>query len=87
VDGVGRYGGEEFLVVMTDCSSDSAYVLAKRIKDKVEHYAFLEGMQITVSIGISDCSHCSEHKVEALIKEADRKMYESKEKGRNCITM
>ncbi len=86
VDGVGRYGGEEFLVVMTDCTPDSAHILAKRIKDKIQQHRFSNDLQITVSIGISDCSSCTNKDIEEIIREADQKMYVSKANGRNCIT-
>jgi len=79
IDTVCRYGGEEFVVVLPGCSSDSAIDKAEKFRKQVE----LNGL-LTVSIGLITClnSHVSG---EDLLKEADKALYKAKRSGKNRI--
>ncbi|MGM0432935.1 MAG: diguanylate cyclase, partial [Spirochaetota bacterium] len=81
-DTVGRYGGEEFLVVFFDATSKEATAVADRIRKQVELYDFGKGFTVTVSGGIAEYSSQS---LEELIDEADKRLYTAKQRGRNQI--
>jgi len=85
-----RYGGDEFIAVLSPCDLKTAEVVAERIRDSVEHKVFLksEGLRIhfTVSMGVSIFpDHASDKK--QIIEAADHAMYVSKETSRNRVTV
>jgi diguanylate cyclase (GGDEF)-like protein len=80
-DIVGRYGGEEFLVILTDTPLHEAVKVAERIRKMVESLEFPEGFRVTVSCGVSQMK--PEDSLEAMIKRADEALYRAKERGRN----
>jgi len=81
-DIVGRYGGEEFAVIMPDTDLASAGVLAERIRLAVESAVYEEGVKITVSGGIAEFHH---NTAEELIKRADELLFKAKQAGKNRI--
>ena len=87
IDIIGRYGGEEFTVVLTGITKEGALLAAERIRSSVEHSVFKaydEKVSITISIGISTFPEdgVDEH---TLIESADKALYRAKEKGRNRV--
>lgn len=89
VDIVGRYGGEEFLVVMPNTSQDVAYVIAERIRRAVETYVYPirdTTVRVTVSVGMASLS--KEHPNKAgLLKAVDDALYQAKRQGKNQISV
>lgn len=87
-DIVSRYGGEEFTVILPELNSDEAFVIAERIRGRIEEHDFLiDGfnIKVTVSGGISEFPKIASNDVE-LVNYADRAMYiGAKYKGRNKI--
>jgi len=86
-DVVGRYGGEEFMVLMPNTSEAQAAVLAERIRLSIEARRYIEQhLQIhtTVSIGIAS-SLTVGYEYKALIGAADSTLYAAKKAGRNCV--
>jgi diguanylate cyclase (GGDEF)-like protein len=83
-DHLGRWGGEEFMIIAPGTDLLAAGELAERLRSAVEAYRFprLEG-PITVSFGIATLS-VSDSK-EALIRRADRALYQAKQLGRNRV--
>ena len=84
-DIAGRYGGEEYVILLPHTSIDSAYVLGERIRKKIAAKpAFYEGEVInyTVSLGIASF-HGSFKNPTHWIDCADKALYESKQSGRN----
>jgi len=84
-DLAGRYGGEEFGVVLTETSSDGAMILAERLRNKIEALTVhFDGQEIryTISLGIAQVSEETEnhrHWIECV----DKALYEAKRGGRN----
>lgn len=83
-DVIGRWGGEEFLIVLEDCNEQNALELAERIRSRVEKSADAEVGQLTISLGIA--SMAPDDSVTALIARADAAMYEAKRSGRNRLS-
>jgi diguanylate cyclase (GGDEF)-like protein len=86
-DVVGRYGGDEFVVVLPETPLIGALVIAERIRKKVEDYEFVAqdlSIHLTVSLGVANCP---KHTLtaEGLIKKADAAMYRAKELSKNSI--
>lgn len=84
-DVVCRWGGEEFLIILKNCSSEEAYKKAMILKEKIEELKNIFGFEITMSFGISN--YLFEKPVEEAINEADKALSKSKKSGRNRITM
>ena len=88
IDIVGRYGGEEFVVLLPENHSSAALQVAARI-----HRAVMEGtfhtpvgeLGITVSLGLASASP-QDRDLDAMVRRADAALYRSKEAGRNRIT-
>lgn len=83
VDMAGRYGGEEFLIVLPETSLDNAYLLAERIRQKIEKLAFGKDIAVTISGGVAE--YQSEEDEKMLVARADRLLYSAKKEGKNKI--
>ena len=87
-DIVGRIGGEEFLIVVTEAPLVSLVDLAERIRVAVEKGIRIEeapeGFTVTVSIGVADMS-AADQNIDAIIKRADDALYRAKKEGRNRV--
>jgi len=87
VDKVGRYGGEEFLMVLPDTELQGAQILAERVRALIEAAGFdPEGYRGTVSIGVAEW-RADVPSWEALVSRADKALYEAKEMGRNRVCL
>lgn len=85
-DLVGRYGGEEFILLLPNTDRSSAYNVAEKIRKNVEAARLLGNeMPLTVSLGIATFPEDGASE-EELIENADKAMYCSKETGRNRAT-
>lgn len=89
-DIVGRFGGEEFLIALPDTSLEDAALFAERLRQAVESYGKRELARYgdhppTISIGV--CPIAPDDTLEAAIERADRALYESKSRGRNCFSL
>ncbi|PKK89418.1 MAG: hypothetical protein CVV64_14530 [Candidatus Wallbacteria bacterium HGW-Wallbacteria-1] len=85
----GRYGGEEFIVLLPETDSQGALVVAERLRQTVEKFEFPgedEVLHVTISIGISMYPTDAADRME-LVRMADTALYFSKENGRNKATI
>ena len=83
-----RWGGEEFLLIM-QCGHD-AETVAENIREEIEKLnIFYNGnvIKVTVSIGICSINDTSEITAHEAIDRADKALYNSKDKGKNCVTV
>jgi diguanylate cyclase (GGDEF)-like protein len=86
-DYVGRYGGEEFLIIVTDCDQAAALQIAERIRTRIsEHPISLNANPLYVTATIGLTMSRQEDVPEALLRRADLALYEGKESGRNRVS-
>jgi diguanylate cyclase (GGDEF)-like protein len=86
-DSIGRYGGEEFLVVLPDCDLAGALAVAERVRLAIARAPVetpSKTISITVSLGVATGSGPSLD-VESLIRKADEALYRAKRGGRNRV--
>jgi len=87
-DFLGRFGGEEFVVILPESTLDAAQRTAQRIQDCVANLSFAElpdGERVTVSQGLA--VYRPGERIEATLKRADEALYIAKENGRNQIVV
>ena len=83
---IGRYGGEEFAVVLPDTDAADARVIAERIRSRVEDIRVPnEDAALSISIGLTTRDPSDVPSVDVILDEADRALYEAKGKGRNRV--
>ena len=85
-DVVGRYGGEEFMLVLPETTPEEATDVAEKTRIMVERHPFMTGngapFRVTISIGIAG-GHGASLQVDPFIQSADQAMYSAKSLGRN----
>lgn len=87
-DSVGRYGGEEFLVVAPGCDFQSVVRVAQRLRHEVSVTPIMiaaAGLSVTVSAGVAALTPTLRLDASALIDRADRALYRAKSLGRNRV--
>ena len=87
IDIVGRFGGEEFCVVLPDTDQEGARVVAERIRKSTERRqirAYDASLRVTLSIGLA-ISPADGKVLEELMDKADWALYRAKSQGRNCV--
>jgi diguanylate cyclase (GGDEF)-like protein len=85
-----RYGGEEFIVLMPETDCEDAAISAERIRKLVESTPMTKGgvdVRITISIGIACWDGNGEMSLDSLLAHADFALYQSKESGRNLVSI
>ncbi|MCK5789215.1 MAG: GGDEF domain-containing protein [Ketobacter sp.] len=86
-DLVARYGGEEFAIVLPDTKQAEAYLVAERVRSKINQLNFIykgKRIPISASLGVVGRVIASGEGGEAIIGAADKALYEAKNQGRNC---
>ncbi|MBF0447457.1 MAG: diguanylate cyclase [Magnetococcales bacterium] len=83
-----RYGGEEFCAVLPSTGEEGVEVAAERLREKIEAMR-VDGLQVTISIGVAIYPLSGTKSPEQLLKLADNALYRAKERGRNqvCISL
>lgn len=86
VDIVGRYGGEEFMVILSETDTKGAVVFAEKVRVHVQNAHFLykdQRIDITISAGV--CERKVQDTIERVINSADEYLYQAKNNGRNQV--
>ena len=89
-DVIGRWGGEEFLIAMYDTTKEDGSIRLKVVLDKLSKYQFTVSEEkvfsVTFSGGIAQFPNDGEE-IQSLYHAADVRLYQAKNKGRNCIVI
>ncbi|MEQ1530277.1 MAG: diguanylate cyclase [Methylococcales bacterium] len=83
-DFISRFGGEEFVMLLTNTSKESALILANQLRKRIEHTGFNSGgtaISITISCGITEFTAGDTD--ESAFERADQALYKAKQQGRN----
>ncbi|MCW8901770.1 MAG: diguanylate cyclase [Gammaproteobacteria bacterium] len=83
IDVLGRWGGEEFLIVDNESDPDKVIEFAEKIRSAVEKHKFKQVGKVTCSFGVTQ--YVEGDTTASLIIRADKAMYAAKEAGRNCV--
>jgi diguanylate cyclase (GGDEF)-like protein len=86
-DSVGRYGGEEFLLILPNCGMESALIRGEELRAAVQSARILDGktlVQVTASFGVVSVLP-SHDDADAVIRAVDSALYRAKGCGRNCV--
>jgi diguanylate cyclase (GGDEF)-like protein len=87
-DSIGRYGGEEFLVVLPECCRECAGAFAERLRSCISSDSMdtPEGMiSVTISLGVATSVRAIKRDGHSLVRTADAALYKAKENGRNRV--
>jgi two-component system cell cycle response regulator len=87
-DRVGRYGGEEFLVILAGATDVTAITAAERLRKIIETSTFNAGdtpIHRTMSCGVATWPHPDVRDVRSLVHAADNALYQAKARGRNVV--
>ncbi|WP_169891244.1 GGDEF domain-containing protein [Litchfieldia alkalitelluris] len=79
----GRWGGEEFVIILPGYSKEKAAIVAEEIRRNIEHYTFPVAGGVTTSFGVE--SYQPSDTAESLLDRADQALYEAKGFGRNQV--
>ena len=86
-DCVGRYGGEEFLLILPNCGTESALIRGEQLRAAVQSAHIRDGetsLQVTASFGVVSLLP-THNEAETVIRAADAALYRAKSSGRNCV--
>ena len=82
-DHPGRWGGDEFVVVLSPCDEDTLCQIAARIRETIERDSIRTGTPVTVSVGGYLCQPGDD--VDTILRQADQALYRVKQQGRNKV--
>lgn len=90
VDILGRYGGEEFVILMSETDESGALQAAERLRERIENLTIATSagnLSVTISLGVAGIEKggTSVQTVDMLVKYADQALYAAKNAGRNCV--
>jgi len=83
-DHIGRWGGEEFLIVCRETDVETAALIAERLRHSIEQSRFEVDARVTCSFGVT--SYRAGDDADSLLMRADEALYRSKQEGRNRVT-
>jgi len=90
-DIIGRLGGEEFCILLTDSNLLSAKEKLDMFRDAIEKNTIsIEGkhlIKFTISVGLTKSEKNSEYSLDAMLKQADKYLYQAKDSGRNKVCL
>jgi len=89
-DFVGRYGGEEFLLVLNNCDASMAMARAEQIRNEICRLPITSTqgpLSISLSLGVFSACGDESETVEDVLSRVDRALYTAKDAGRNCCRL
>ena len=90
-DSIARYGGEEFVAILPDITHDDALAVAEKLRENVARLEIRNPTQanknnsVTVSLGVATVQPLKGFNEDAILKLADKALYEAKQSGRNRV--
>lgn len=81
----GRWGGEEFMIILPNTSETHALRFGNRFKNTVANYDFSQIDSLTISIGISVFNEEKDTNIQSIFKRADKSLYLAKSQGKNTV--
>lgn len=88
IDIAARYGGDEFLIVLTETNEEGARIFCERLRNLIESNLFKNGMdqiRLTTSLGFTITEPGEKVDPIEIVKQADAALYDAKRSGRNCV--
>ena len=82
-DIIGRWGGEEFLLILPHTDLKSAAQLAHKLRQNVKKHLFVQNIEVTISLGVAQLQKGID--VETWLIHADTALYDAKDAGRDCV--
>jgi diguanylate cyclase (GGDEF)-like protein len=86
-DTIGRYGGDEFLIILENCNYQRAKELSQRLLHHSHQLTIInnnEEVKTSISIGFASTDHIAVNDAEGLLECADQALYTAKQEGRDC---
>lgn len=83
VDRFGRWGGEEFILILPELNEEQAFQVTEKLREDVSSFEFKDIPKVTVSAGITICQ--ADDSKKNILKRVDDAMYQAKKAGRNTI--
>lgn len=90
LDIFGRFGGEEFVIILPETAPEGAVIFVERVRKSIEEHAIGVGessIKLTVSIGMATLIHGQDQRIDNLIDKADKALYLAKQAGRNQVAI
>lgn len=81
-DYIGRWGGEEFLIILPHTKLNNALLIAENLRILIEKNIFHNDLKVTASFGVYECKNSNPTKC---LSKADKALYEAKNSNRNCV--
>jgi polar amino acid transport system substrate-binding protein len=81
-DSIGRWGGEEFLIILPRTKENNAVFIAENLRTAVENFNFHNNIKVTASFGVYECKELNPTKC---LSKADKALYFAKNSNRNCV--
>ncbi|WP_415926613.1 GGDEF domain-containing protein [Lebetimonas sp. JS170] len=78
----GRWGGEEFLIILPSTKAKEAVKISEKLRKIIQEHNF-DGLNVTISFGIAELKENDDNI--SIVNRADRALYKAKEKGRNIV--
>lgn len=82
-DYIGRWGGEEFLILLPKTEKGDAVVIAEKLRAEIQNTLFPEVSHVTCSFGVAEASEPVD--VDDIVNNADKALYYAKNNGKNCV--
>lgn len=86
MDLIGRFGGEEFMILLPDTDLECAEIVASKILENVAKGTFnYENLTLNITVSIGVAQYKDPEKIDEFVNRVDMALYNAKESGRNCV--